>query len=245
MGTGKGTGLERKTLNVREEGPYMEKPTLMTIFAHQDDETFSAGGTLAKYGMKTKGWAVSVTEDPNRIEEFEKACSILGVTPINLGFESVGSHNQENVIRKLIGLIRTHQPTFIITHIPFDYHREHRAVHSTVLEAVEWASHTTSNDQAFQVEGVFGAETTVLIPFPEIYIDITETNDHRLQAIHCYESQSHKGGKGFYSKFHGTRTKLRGIQAEVEDAEAFIRFPISKSGSFKPKKHYDGFEEAR
>ncbi len=217
----------------------------MTVFAHQDDETFSAGGTLAKYGSKSKAWAVTVTEDSKRKQEFKDACEILGVEPISLGFASVGPHNREDVILKIVRTIRLHKPTFIITHVPFDYHREHRLIHEAVLEAVEWASHTTSEESAFQVHAVFGAETTVLIPFPELYIDISETNEKRLQAIKRYESQSHKGGKGFYSKFHGTRTKLRGIQAEVEDAEAFIRFPISTTGAFKPRKHYKSFEEAR
>lgn len=217
----------------------------MTVFAHQDDETFSAGGTLAKYGRDGNAFAVSVTADPKRENEFAEACSVLGVQPITLGFETVGPHNQEEVIREIVKVIRVHQPTYVITHIPFDYHREHRLVHISTMEAIEWASHTTTNLPAFQVEGVFGAETTVLIPFPEIYIDITITNPLRMKAIECYETQSHKGGKGFYSKFHGTRTKLRGIQADVENAEAFIRFPIATSGAFKPVKNYSGFEEAR
>ena len=57
---------------------------LMTIFAHQDDETFSAGGVLAKYAENGRSFAVSITSDPLRENEFSQACKILGTTPINL-----------------------------------------------------------------------------------------------------------------------------------------------------------------
>ncbi len=215
----------------------MEKQRIMTIFAHQDDETFSAGGTLAIYAKKGGAWAVSVTSDPNREEEFKSACKILGARPIVLKNRNVTPANNDEIIKQIISLIIEIKPEYIITHVPFDYHREHRRVHHIVLEAVEWASHTTADRDAHQVKGVFGAETTVLIPFPEILVDITDENDKRMKAIQCYESQLHKGGQGFYSQFHNHRTKLRGIQAGTDHAEAFVRFPQSYTGAFKPMKN--------
>ncbi|MCE7734898.1 MAG: hypothetical protein GPJ54_08485 [Candidatus Heimdallarchaeota archaeon] len=212
---------------------------IMTIFAHQDDETFSAGGVLAKY---ENSYAVSITKDENRINEFTKACELLGTQAIQLDFTSISESNFEAIKIKLIELIQTFKPDIVISHVDFDYHREHRFTHEIVKEVIEWASHTTNpQKQAHQVRSLWGAETTVLIPFPHIYIDISKTNKLRLEAIKVYESQSHKGGEGFYSNFHGTRTKLRGIQANTEHAEAFINIPISLAGSFKPTKYYDGF----
>lgn len=211
----------------------------MTIFAHQDDETFSAGGVLSKYQLS---YAVSITKDDKRGKEFEKACNLLDTNPIQLNFRNITNSNFDEVKSELIRIIQEFKPEIIITHIDFDYHKEHRITHEIVKEAVEWASHTTNlKKDAHQVRSLWGAETTVLIPFPHIYIDISKTNNQRLDAIAIYESQSHKGGDGFYSNFHNTRTKLRGIQASTEHAEAFINIPISLSGSFKPVKYYDSF----
>ncbi|MHA2502826.1 MAG: PIG-L deacetylase family protein [Candidatus Kariarchaeaceae archaeon] len=213
---------------------------LMTIFAHQDDETFSAGGTLASYAEQG-GIAVTVSSDPGRREEFNEACRILGVKGIILENEEISATNERQITQQLVELIRTHRPDHVITHTEFDYHHEHRRVRKLVEEAVEWASHTTSNAVAHQVKSLWAAETTVLIPFPEIYIDISNFHDKQMQAIACYETQSHKGGKGFYSKFHSKRTELRGIQAEVTYAEAFTQIPIALAGSFKPEKVYTRF----
>ncbi|MHA2029473.1 MAG: PIG-L deacetylase family protein [Candidatus Kariarchaeaceae archaeon] len=212
---------------------------LMTIFAHQDDETFSAGGVLAKY---EQSYAVSVTKDINRVSEFQNACSILKTEGIQLDFESITETNFISVKNKLIDIIQHYKPDIVVTHVDFDYHREHKLTNEIVKEAIEWASHTTDvNKEAHQVKSLWGAETTVLIPFPHIYIDISETNQARMQAIKIYETQSHKGGSGFYSDFHGTRTKLRGIQANTDHAEVFINIPISLSGSFKPVKYHNSF----
>ncbi len=211
----------------------------MTIFAHQDDETFSAGGVLSKYELS---YAVSITKDEKRVNEFEKACKLLTTNPIQLDFSNIRYSNFDEIKNKLVKIIQEFKPDIIITHTDFDYHKEHRITHEIVKEAVEWASHTTNpENDAHQVRSLWGAETTVLIPFPHIYIDISEENQIRMKAINVYESQSHKGGDGFYSDFHGTRTKLRGIQASTEHAEVYIKIPISISGSFKPTKYHESF----
>jgi LmbE family N-acetylglucosaminyl deacetylase len=213
--------------------------SIMTIFAHQDDETFSAGGILAKY---EKSYAVSITSDPNRTEEFKRACSILGVQGIVMSNSSISSVNEISIRDELVEILRKYKPDIVITHVEFDYHKEHRLTRRIVEETVEWASHTTSKTRdSHQVSSLWAAETTVLIPSPHIYIDITETNEKRLEAIKCYGSQSHKGGADFYYRFHNTRTMLRGIQADVEHAEAFQQVPISSAGSFKPIKVYSWF----
>ncbi len=208
----------------------------MTIFAHQDDETFSAGGILAKYGENAV--AVSVTFDEKREFEFKKACEILGVNAVQL--QNKDTVNSNLIKKEIIQLILKFKPNHVITHVDFDYHHEHRAVRQIVEEAIEWASHTTSPDrQAHQVSSLWAAETTVMIPVPDIFVNITEFNDKRLEAIRSYESQSHKGGNAFYSRFHNTRTTLRGIQAEVLHAEAFLSVPIATVGAFKPKKYLE------
>ncbi|MDH5646126.1 MAG: PIG-L family deacetylase [Candidatus Heimdallarchaeota archaeon] len=214
---------------------------LMTIFAHQDDETFSAGGVLSKYGKNHSSFAVSITFDPNRELEFISACQKLGASPIQLKFDRISKTNEGEIRSSLIDIIRKYQPNIVITHLDYDYHHEHKLTRSIVEEAVEWAAHTTTLSKAHQIDSLWAAETTILIPFPTIFIEISSENENRLDAIRIYESQSHKGGQGFYREFHETRTRLRGIQSGVAHAEAFENVPINISGSFKPKQVYTDF----
>jgi LmbE family N-acetylglucosaminyl deacetylase len=218
------------------------KSKIMTIFAHQDDETFSAGGVLSKYGVFGNSFAVSVTSDPKRKDEFDMACKILKTHPIKLDFSDVTPSNIISIKSKLKEIILEFRPNIIITHLDYDYHYEHRMVRTAVEDAVEWASHTTNPEmKAHQVDSLWETETTILIPFPEYHIDITEVFNKKLEAIKIYESQSHKGGENFYSKFHSTRTRLRGIQAGVKHAEVFNMVNIAKTGSFKPQNHLKYF----
>lgn len=205
---------------------------LMTIFAHQDDETFSAGGTLAKH---VNSIAVSVTKDINRETEFQAACDHLRTKPVALNFQTISTQNQEAIKENLIQILRDYKPTYVITHLEFDYHFEHKLLRTIVEEAIEWASHTTTiGVPGHQVRKLYAAETTVLIPVPEILIDTSKSNAQMVKAIAEYESQSHKGGEGFYAKFHTAKTKLRGIQASTDYAEAFTRVKLVEVGSFKP-----------
>ena len=218
------------------------KTKIMTIFAHQDDETFSAGGVLSKYGAFGNSYALSVTSDPKRRDEFDMACKILKTNAIKFDFSDVTPLNIIAIKSKLKEIILGIRPDIIITHLDYDYHYEHRMVRIAVEEAVEWASHNTNPEiEAHQVDSLWEAETTILIPFPEYHIDITEVFDKKMEAIKIYDSQSHKGGDNFYSEFHSTRNRLRGIQAGVKYAEVFNIVKIAKTGSFKPQNHLKFF----
>ena len=214
---------------------------LMTIFAHPDDETFSVGGILAlsaRAGKKVI--SISVTTQPERREEFQRACEILGIQGISLPFSSVNASNSEEIISKVIDLILEHRPRSIITHTDFDYHREHRLVHEITLEAVEWASHVSQfGDRAHQISHLYSAETVVLFPMPHLLIDISPVIETKQRAIEVYQSQASKGGTGFYDSFQFNRTRMRGALGGVTHAEALQVIPIPIVGPFKPRKVLD------
>src|SRR6185436_13893649 len=103
-------------------------PVLTAIYAHPDDETFSAGGTLAKYAAdgvrctllvatdgdagKTSGLNVSSKEELGRLRraELEKAAGILGVAKVQcLGYPdgALGQVDQDELIGHIVAHLRT------------------------------------------------------------------------------------------------------------------------------------------
>ncbi len=200
--------------------------SFLTVFGHSDDETFSAGGTLAL--MSEKGWethAVCTIGNDDRADEFRHAAEILGLkSAINLDLDL---HTNPLAARRALEdqILRT-RPEVLITHYFDDYHLDHRLTRAVALEAVEWASHVTSHgDKAHMVQRVYEAETTVLLPDPTHLVDITPVVGKKLEAVSAYSSQSQKGGTGFYGDFALKRAEMRGVQAGSQYAEGFNLVP--------------------
>jgi LmbE family N-acetylglucosaminyl deacetylase len=210
---------------------------ILAIFAHPDDETFGCGGTLALHAEAghTVG-ALSLTcSDAERDPELRRAAEALGINePIIFPEGSINP--TPKLIRKVSDVIVVRRPAVVITHLPFDYHREHRATHKLVKEAMEWAGHTTIYDNAWVVERLLLMEVNTLIPSPHVVVDVSEVWPRKIAAIEAYASQLAKFQWGYYQDFMDKKAELRGTQGSCSYAEAFLVEPIAENSPFFPKK---------
>ncbi len=148
---------------------------LMAIFAHPDDESFGAGGTLAKYASEgafvslvcTTNGEIGEISDPSlastdslgqvRIEELQCAAEALGVGElVLLGYRDSGMAGtpdndrpgafaqapEDEVVARLVGLIRKLRPDVVVTFDPNGGygHPDHVAVHNHTVKAFNEAS---------------------------------------------------------------------------------------------------------
>ena len=211
---------------------------LAFIFAHPDDEALSAGGTIAKY--TTSGdevCCICLSSDAVRKKEFIESTKVLGVqNPIIFDFPEVNNF-QGAITKELIKIILTFKPEVVVTHLENDYHVDHRTTYEISREAIEWAAHETQHDEPHLVSKLYVSETTILLPNPHIFVDISDYYQTKEDAIRCYKSQLYKGGDEFYIKFHKYRTLMRGTQASTKYAEAFSQIPLKKNSPFYLQKH--------
>lgn len=211
---------------------------LAFIFAHPDDESLSTGGTIAKYASKgdtVSTLCLSSTED--RKAEYLAATKTLGVQkPKILDYCNVADF-ETKIKKDIISFILEFRPEIIVTHLPEDYHIDHRITYHIVKEGIEWAAHETQYDNSHLVSKLYVSETTILIPNPHILVDISSHYNIKENAIKCYSSQLNKGGEGFYIKFHKYRTLMRGAQASTNYAESFLEIPLKKNSPFFKNKH--------
>ena len=213
------------------------KGGLLATFAHPDDETFGCGGTLALHAEKDIiVRALSLTcSDTKRDTELRAAAKALGIDgPIileeqNLKFNPV-------IIHQISDIIVEHQPEVIITHLPFDYHKEHRITFELVKEAIEWAAHTTTYSSAWTVKKLLLMEVNTLISNPHIIVNVSNSWHKKKEAISAYTSQLDKFQWEYYQRFMEKKAELRGIQGDCKYAEAFLEEPIKKNSPFYTEK---------
>jgi LmbE family N-acetylglucosaminyl deacetylase len=205
---------------------------VLAIVSHPDDETFGCGGTLVKHaqaGVDTS--VICLTCNPViRKMEFDAAARVLGVDSSIWMDENLVSGS--DLIRKIADLIDETRPKAVITHVPFDYHREHKVCYEVVKEAIEWAAHTTKYEDAWLVERLLLMEVNTLIPRTSVYVDVSDSFGAKMEAIERYSSQLAKFPWGYYQKVNQKKGELRGAQCNVEYAEAFIEEALPRDGPF-------------
>ncbi len=215
----------------------MREGGLLAIVAHPDDETLGCGGTLALHsemGKTVKVLCLTCSDDERR-RELQEAAEVLGIQEPTVFNESKLSGENESVTR-ISNAIISMQPEVVITHLGFDYHREHRLASKLVKEAIEWAAHTTTYAEPWRVERLLEMEVNTLIPTAHILVDITEAFNRKMEAIECYSSQLAKFPDGYYHRFSKLKAELRGVQGGCLYAEAFIEEPLTKNSPFYRSK---------
>ncbi len=203
---------------------------ILAIVSHPDDETFGCGGTLALHLEKSR--VLCLTCNPrDRKGEIERSCKALGLEePIVFMEDSVAPSRE--LVKRVADVIVAERPRIIITHLPFDYHADHRAAYEVVKEAIEWAAHMTTYEEPCLVERLLLMEINTLIPSPRVLVDVSETMEMKRVAVGVYSSQLKKFSWGYYQKFSDKKAELRGTQANCAYAEAFDEESLAKNGPF-------------
>lgn len=205
---------------------------LLAIVSHPDDETFGCGATLVKHAAAgVDSHVLCLTCNPRgREAEFKAATGVLGVSSGIWSKNNIVS--SPDLIRRIADVIDEMRPKTVITHVPFDYHREHRTCYEVVKEAVEWAAHTTMYEDAWLVERLLLMEVNTLIPSPHVLVDVSDCFDVKMEAVKQYSSQLAKFPWGYYERVCRKKAELRGAQCDAGYAEAFLEEALPSDGPF-------------
>ena len=194
---------------------------ILAIGPHPDDLEIGCAGTLIKYARRghqvfllviTKG---GMGGDPDlRYKEQLKAAEIMGVKEVFWGgFQDTALMDKGNdMIHTVEHHIDTLQPDFIFVNFFEDTHQDHRAVNRSVLSATRY------------VKNVLFYEVPTTSHFtPQVYVDISESLEGKIEALLAHHSQVMKTNIEDLSIVEIARSNanFRGIQGRIKYAEAF------------------------
>lgn len=194
---------------------------ILAIGSHPDDIEIGCGGTLIKYAKRGhKVFLLLITKGEKggdleiRYREQLKAADIIGATDVFwAGFKDTELLDKGNeMIHMLERYIESTKPNFIFVNFYEDTHQDHRAVNRAVLSATRY------------VKNVLFYEVPTTNNFtPQIFVDISECLDEKIQALEAHESQVMKTNIEDLSIVELARSSanFRGIQGRVKYAEAF------------------------
>lgn len=220
---------------------------LVFIGAHPDDEA-SASGTIAKYVdrgheativVATRGgrghWRMPSEElERVRSEEMKRAAEILGADVVFLDYKDADIPAGDALKEDLVDIIRRLKPDIVVTFHPMVWRDDHRRVglatadtcFKACLPLVEtnYPAHRPIPDIYFIGTPIFPLE-------PDIYIDITEYLDVKIESLKQHKSQWVKweideddSTVTLDEVVDRVRHRARqcGVESGVEYAEAFI-----------------------
>jgi LmbE family N-acetylglucosaminyl deacetylase len=198
----------------------MKKVNILAIGAHPDDIEFGCGGTLTKYSQRghrlflmvmTGGGSGAPSE--TRMAEQTAARQILGAEEIFWGgYQDTHLGVDAEMIKKIESVIASVKPEFIFCHFPDDTHQDHRHLAQAVMSATRY------------IRNVLFYEGPTTQNFnPQVYVDIADTLEIKLEALRAHRSQVMKTNIEDLSIIEVARScaNFRGIQGRVKYAEAF------------------------
>ncbi len=218
---------------------------VLTFFAHPDDETLSAGATIAKltcFGAEVHV-AIPATgihsrrntqDDKDLSAELDvlhcdciNALSVLGVNQNNIylgGFSDneMDKHTLLELVHWLENIISKVEPELILTHHHGCTNIDHRYCH----EAVVVATRPVLNNHITVLCGEVPSSTGYLKPTqwePNLYVKVSEDNlNSKIKAMETYKSEARPDPHPRSREVLNAFAKVRGSEAGYYFAESFM-----------------------
>ncbi len=217
--------------------------TVLAITTHPDDMEINCAGTLLK--CVERGDRVVVCHlcsgnlgheiiEPDelakiRAGEAKTSGALGGIEVIWGGFDDVEIYSDNKESRdKVVDVIRTVDPDFIITHDPNDYMPDHTATSRLVFDASFAATvphYKTKVGKPARLVPIYYMDNLAGVNFePEEYVDVSTCIDKKLEMLECHASQvvwmrDHDGID--FPDMVKTCSRYRGYQCGADYAEAF------------------------
>jgi LmbE family N-acetylglucosaminyl deacetylase len=220
-------------------GPIKMK-RIIVIAPHPDDETLGCGGSLLRHVDKgdeihwlivsgiTEGLGFTYERKEEREQEIEKVSKLYGFkSTTNLKFPTTRLDSLEmgDIVGKIGAIFKQVQPEVIYLPYPGDVHTDHRVVFDAAISCSKWFRYPS-------IERILAYETLSETDFglnpdnnsfrPNVYIDITDYLDKKIEIMNVYKSEMLEFPFPRSIKAIRSLAFLRGAGAGYQAAESFM-----------------------
>ncbi len=226
----------------------------LAVYAHPDDPESSAGGTLAAWAEAGAAVHVLITmrgekgtSDPDadtealaqrRRDETAAAARVLGVASHHHLDYPDGEITDDLVLReRIVRIVRELRPEVVLCPDPtavffgdsYYNHRDHRVTGWATLDAIASAAghphyypeHLAAGLRVHHVRAAYLSGTLE----PNCWVDVTHTQERKIDALFCHASQLVETGEWFRA-FLRERAEEAGRAAGVTYGEGFRRIVL-------------------
>lgn len=159
-----------------------EQDRILVVAPHPDDESIGCGGLLSIYGKQCDVLVITDGDSKNgetdiadiRESEFERAISLTGVR--NHFFLRI-PERKINLFKDRISEIKFSEYNHIFVPNRYDEHKDHVAVYKIIKRLVNKKSK------------LYEYEVWTPLRIPNIYVDISEVSENKINMIKAHESQ--------------------------------------------------------
>jgi len=210
---------------------------ILVVAPHPDDEVLGCGGTIARFVNEgnevhiiivTKGsedlFPQSLIEEGSN--EAKNASEYLGVKNLHFldGFpaaklDTIPSYKLNN---KIFEKIQEIKPEILFIPNRKDIHKDHQLVHESALIASRPNLDKYQPIQIMAYETLSETEWSVVPFFPNVFIDISEHLDTKINAMKFYKSQLKQFPHSRSIECIKSLAQFRGGTINVQYAEAFM-----------------------
>lgn len=217
-----------------------QKQSALVIAPHPDDEVLGVGGTIA--ALAQQGWEVIVLIATKAIEEMfdksfieqgrqeaQEAHKILGVSE-TIFFDQfpaalLDTVKHIDVNRAIAQCVQEKRPDILFLPFLGDIHLDHQKLFlSGMVASRPNGSYVPRKIYAYETLSETNWNAPYLTPsfIPNTFIDISETIDLKLKAMHAFQSQTKTFPNERSLEALEALAKLRGATVHINAAEAFV-----------------------
>ena len=216
------------------------KNKVLAIAVHPDDETLGCGGALLKH--KANGdeihWLIATdikesegfekTTVEKREEEINKVKELFGFSSVNrlgLSTTKIDEYGMSDLISKISSIVYKVKPNIIYLPFKGDVHSDHKYIFDAAYSCTKTFRHPFIK-KLYMMETLSETEFSLSTKedsfVPNVFVDISEFMDKKIELMNIYESEM--GEHPFPRSERNIRAlgTLRGATCGCDYAESFV-----------------------